>query len=58
VAGLLSRGVAPFDAARIAAFTNGFAGDLAYEEKGFSLLATDVAAKVPLVIKPFIDRFL
>jgi len=58
VAGLLSRGVAPFDAARIAAFTNGYAGDLAYEEKGFSLLATDVAAKVPLVIKPFIDRFL
>ena len=58
VVGLLSRGAAPFDAARIAAFTNGYAGDVAFEELGFGLLATDVAERVPMVVRPFIDRFL
>jgi len=58
VVGLLSRGVEPFDAARIAAFVNGTAGDLAYGEYGFSLLATNVAEKVPKALKPFLDRFL
>ncbi len=58
VVGLLSRGVAPFDAARIAAFTNGYAGDMAFEDLGFGLLATDVAERVPMVVRPFIDRFL
>jgi ADP-dependent NAD(P)H-hydrate dehydratase / NAD(P)H-hydrate epimerase len=58
VAGLLSRGVAPFDAARIAAYTNGAAGDLAYETLGFSLLATDVIDRIPLVLKQQLDRYL
>ncbi len=58
VAGLLSRGVAPFDAARIAAFVNGAAGDLAYQTLGFSLLATDVIDCVPLVLKQQLDRYL
>ncbi|HTY46161.1 MAG TPA: NAD(P)H-hydrate dehydratase [Methanomassiliicoccales archaeon] len=58
VVGLLSRGVAPFDASRLAAFTNGYAGDMAFEELGFGLLATDVAERVPMVVRPFIDRFL
>ncbi|MDD1743229.1 MAG: NAD(P)H-hydrate dehydratase [Methanomassiliicoccales archaeon] len=58
VAGLLSRGVAPFDAARIAAFVNGAAGDLAYQTLGFSLLATDVIDRVPLVLKEQLDRYL
>jgi hydroxyethylthiazole kinase-like uncharacterized protein yjeF len=58
VAGLLSRGVAPFDAARIAAYVNGAAGDLAYETLGFSLLATDVIDRIPLVLKQQLDRYL
>ncbi len=58
VAGLLSRGVAPFDAARIAAYVNGAAGDLAYEMLGFSLLATDVIDRIPLVLKQQLDRYL
>jgi hydroxyethylthiazole kinase-like uncharacterized protein yjeF len=58
VAGLLSRGVAPFNAARIAAYVNGAAGDLAYETLGFSLLATDVIDRVPLVLKQQLDRYL
>jgi NAD(P)H-hydrate epimerase len=58
VAGLMSRGVEPFEAARIAAFINGIAGDLAYEEFGFSLQATQVAERVPKALKPFLDRFI
>jgi NAD(P)H-hydrate epimerase len=58
VVGLLARGVEPFNAARMAAYANKRAGNLAYEEKGFSLLATDVAEKVPKAIKPLVDRFL
>jgi NAD(P)H-hydrate epimerase len=58
VTGLLSRGVAPFDAARIAAYVNGAAGDLAYETLGFSLLATDVIDRIPLVLKQQLDRYL
>ncbi len=58
VAGLLSRGVAPYDAARIAAYVNGAAGDLAYQTFGFSLLATDVIDCVPLVLKQQLDKYL
>jgi ADP-dependent NAD(P)H-hydrate dehydratase / NAD(P)H-hydrate epimerase len=55
---LLSKGVHPFDAARLAAFINGYAGDLAYEDLGLSFLATDVIDHVPRVMKTFLDRFL
>ncbi|MGD0057599.1 MAG: NAD(P)H-hydrate dehydratase [Methanomassiliicoccales archaeon] len=58
VVGLISKGVDPYDAARISAFTNGFAGDLAYEQLGFSLLATDVIDKIPPVLKRFLERFI
>jgi NAD(P)H-hydrate epimerase len=58
VVGLLSKRVGPFDSARISAFTNGFAGDLAFAELGFSLLATDVVDKVPAVLKRFLERFI
>jgi hydroxyethylthiazole kinase-like uncharacterized protein yjeF len=58
VVGLLARGVAPYDAARIAAYVNGAAGDLAYETLGFSLLATDVIDRIPLVLKQQLDRYL
>ncbi len=55
VVGLLARGVEPFNAARMAAFANKKAGDLAYEEKGFSLLATDVAGLLPKAIRPLVS---
>jgi len=43
----------PFKAATAAAFVNGSAGDLALEEKGYGLLATDVIENIPRVIKDF-----
>jgi NAD(P)H-hydrate epimerase len=41
----------PFKAATAAAFVNGTAGDLALNEKGYGLLATDVIEHIPRVIK-------
>lgn len=52
--GMLSKGVSPFSSARIAAFTNGAAGDLAFEELGHSLMPTDIIEKIPLVLKSFL----
>ncbi|MBI4416816.1 MAG: NAD(P)H-hydrate dehydratase [Euryarchaeota archaeon] len=54
VAGLVAKGVAPFDAARIAAFTSGYAGDLAFEDLSYGMTAYDVAEHVPRVLKKFL----
>jgi hydroxyethylthiazole kinase-like uncharacterized protein yjeF len=43
----------PFKAATAAAFVNGTAGDIAFEAKGYGLLATDVMENIPRVIKDF-----
>lgn len=54
VGGLLSKGVAPFDAARLAAFANGYAGDLAFKVKSYGLTATDVADNLGRVLAEFV----
>jgi hydroxyethylthiazole kinase-like uncharacterized protein yjeF len=54
VAGLIAQKATPFAAARIGAFTAGLAGDLAFEEKSYGLLATDVIEKIPLVIRRYL----
>jgi NAD(P)H-hydrate epimerase len=51
---MLSKGVSPFNSARIAAFTNGTAGDLAFKELGYSLMATDIIDKIPIVVNSFL----
>lgn len=43
----------PFKAATAAAFVNGTAGDIAFEEKGYGLLATDVIENISRVMKSF-----
>ena len=55
--GLLAKGVEPFDAARMAAYTNGSAGDLAFTEKSYGLLATDVIDNIPSVMCRTFDKF-
>lgn len=43
----------PFKAATAAAFVNGAAGDLAFADKGYGLLATDVVENITKVMKNF-----
>lgn len=54
VGGLLAKRAAPYDAARIAAFTSKHAGDLAFEDLSFGYVAKDVADRVPRVLKKFL----
>ena len=54
VAGLLAQKASPFGAARIGAFMVGLAGDLAFEEKSYGLLATDVIDKIPFVLRRYL----
>jgi NAD(P)H-hydrate epimerase len=49
-AGLLAKGAEPFEAARVAAYVSGAAGDLAFAEKSYGLVATDVLDCVPRVL--------
>jgi NAD(P)H-hydrate epimerase len=51
VAALQAKGVSAYNAARIAAFTNGAAGDLAFDRIGYSLMATDVIESIPEVLR-------
>lgn len=56
VAAMIAQGGSPFAAARIAAFAAGLAGNLAFEEKSYGLLATDVIEKIPLVLRRYMPR--
>ena len=46
---------APFEAAVAGAWVHGSTGDLAFQEKGYHLVASDLIDKIPDVLKPF-DR--
>jgi len=54
-AGLLSKGIAPFEAACAAAYVNGSAGAEAAKAMGLHITPSDVAAHIPSVMKGF-DR--
>ncbi len=54
-AGLVAKGVDPFDSACAAAFINGAAGEEAARELGLHITASDVAANIPQAMKRF-DR--
>jgi hydroxyethylthiazole kinase-like uncharacterized protein yjeF len=56
--GLLAKGVEPFNAARIASFTNGYAGDMAFESRGFGMVASDLVEKIPDVLKICLEKVL
>jgi NAD(P)H-hydrate epimerase len=50
VGAFLAKGMRPFDAARVGAYVNGKAGDLARAKLGHSMTATDVLEAVPEVM--------
>ena len=54
VAGILAQKTSPFAAARMGAFATGLAGNLAFEEKSYGLLATDVIDKIPFVLRRYL----
>lgn len=51
-AGLLAR-IKPFDAAVVAVYVNGLAGNLAFKQKGLHIIATDLIDNLPLAMKKF-----
>ncbi len=55
VGGLLAKRVKPFEAARLGAFINGYAGNLAFKEKSFGMLTTDLIEKIPNVLIEFVQ---
>lgn len=56
--GLLAKGIEPFNAARIASFTNGYAGDLAFEYLGFGMMASDLIQRIPEVLRICLEKVL
>jgi NAD(P)H-hydrate epimerase len=52
---LLAMGIKSIEAASAAAYISGKAGDLAVEESGPGLLATDVIEKIPCVLKMILE---
>jgi hydroxyethylthiazole kinase-like uncharacterized protein yjeF len=54
VSGMMAQKASPFAAARIAAFTNGVAGNIAFEEKSYGLLSTDIIEKIPFVLRRYL----
>lgn len=53
-AGLIAKGMGLFDAARLAAFTNGTAGNLAFEEKSYGLTSVDVADNLGRILAKYL----
>lgn len=56
VVALMSKAVEPFNAARMAAYINGTAGDLAFEKMGYCIMATDVIDNIPEALKRHLKR--
>ena len=54
IGALLSKKVTGMNAARIAAFLNGEAGNRAFKKKSYGLLATDIIEEIPSVLKEYL----
>ena len=54
IGALLAKNVEPFNAARIGAFVNGYAGNLAFNKKSYGLISTDIIEEIPNVLKKFL----
>jgi NAD(P)H-hydrate epimerase len=51
VGALLSKGMEPFDAARLGAYISGLAGEKAYGKKSYGMCASDVVENIGEVLK-------
>ena len=56
VAGLLSKGMDPFDAACLGAYISGKAGEMSFEEHSYGLIATDIINDISRVLKEGLGR--
>ena len=54
VGALLSKGVEPFNAARAGIFINGEAGNFAFKNRSYGLIATDVIDEIPNVLRKYL----
>jgi NAD(P)H-hydrate epimerase len=55
IGAMLSKGVEPFNAIRIAAFLNGEAGNKAFNKKSYGLLATDIIEELPHILNKYLS---
>jgi len=56
VAGLLSKGMDPFNAACLGAYISGKAGEMSFEEHSYGLVATDVIGNISRVLREGLGR--
>ena len=45
----------PFDAACLGAFISGKAGEIAFKERSYGLIATDIIDSIPSVLKTYLE---
>ena len=51
LAGLLAKGMTPFDSACLAAYICGKAGEYAFKDRSYGLIATDIVEEIPHVLR-------
>jgi len=56
IGALVSKGVEPFNAARMGIFINGCAGNLAFKKYSYGLIATDIIEQIPNVLKKYLSE--
>ena len=54
IGGLLSKNIETFNSARIGAFINGSAGNIAFEKYSYGLIATDIIDEIPKILKKYL----
>jgi len=54
IAGLMSKNVEGFDAARMGVFINGEAGNFAFKKRSYGLIATDIIDEIPNVLRNYL----
>ena len=56
IGALLAKKVEPYNAARIAIFLNGYAGNLAFEKYSYGLVSTDIIEQIPNFLKKYLSE--